>query len=101
MKSKIKTMKNLNGTVTISIKEFDDLRTFRNTIEKDGAIRLYVGYSGEEYFFFYSKDDGLKLAADLNESLYKELEELKKLPNLELEDIKKMSIWQFLKWRKK
>jgi len=103
------------GTVTISTIEYNDLRDFQKEIEKGNSVEIYNGYNCEfgtsGYYSpickYVSTDEAVKNISEENAVLLSKLKELQEInePNepreKSIEEIKKMSIWKFLKWRKK
>jgi hypothetical protein len=100
------------NTVLITIAEFDRLRKIEKKLETDIPLLYVCGtYSGK---VLYTKDEALKEVADMNASLKEKLDKSdaevviikkmianeRKTMSQELAIIKKMSWWQFRKWRK-
>ena len=104
------------NTVILSLPEYNALRDFKENIEKGNTFRT-IEYSTNSYMsqssiiipLFVTTDEAVKEIARQNDTLSKELAkvsaeiyELKnpKPKDLTLKDVKKMSIWKFLKWRR-
>ena len=94
------------NTVLLSLEEYNALRDFKKEIEKGNTIKIYCGYSGNPQHY-YSAENALKEIEIINKQLYegnnksfKENIKLKEQHITELERIKKMSYWQFRKWKK-
>jgi hypothetical protein len=89
-----------NGTVTIPVEEYNNLRDFKRTIEEEGSLLRKYGSYGIPMYQYYSKNESIQ---DLNEELKISTE---RCDNILAEsetvhrDIAKKSIWQFLIWRK-
>ena len=106
------------NTLVLSLAEYNALRDFKTNLEKGNTYRTleYRQCSyGSQYvqgLSFISTDEAVKEAALICEEQHKEIEVIKK-ENAELKQgilkewdkktnkIRKMSIWEFLKWRKK
>lgn len=100
------------NTVTLKLSDYHELRIFKEEMEQNHVARLYGG-SWHNSYSFVTKEEALKTAEEVNESLKKENENLRRENHklmyppqphekeLTLADIKKMSIWEFLKWKRK
>lgn len=105
------------NTVVLSLSEYNALRDFKTNLEKGNTYRTcdYRRVYNGEYLqgtTFVSTDEAVKEVTAICEQLTQKIEELGK-ENLELrqgvvkgwdketEKVKKMSIWEFLKWRKR
>jgi hypothetical protein len=117
------------NSVTLNLNDYNELRDFRTKMEKKHTLKIYSngGWSSTNYI---STEDAVKEIAAANVELKKNYdenskrfneiyEENKKLesenlglkamlpdsmkPKAEvtLNDLKRMSIWEFMKWRKK
>ena len=85
--------------VIISLEEYNFLINIKETIENNGCYTIrYSRFGDREYF--YTKDDGIIKIMEANNSLHKEIEDLKLQILNYKEPIKKMSLWEFYKWRK-
>ena len=84
-------------TVILSIEEYNELRDFKKEIENGKTLILSTGFYGTK-LFFYTKDEAIKLLIDASKDLEEENESLRK--EKPTSQVKRMSIWQFLKWRK-
>lgn len=98
-------------TVLLAVDKYNELRDFKKEIEKGNTAYGYSGYSTKT---FVTSDEAVKSVLKLNEDLNKQLEyykehtrklqdELKgenKPKEISIEEIKKMSTWQFRKWKK-
>jgi len=90
-----------NNQVILSLEDYNGLRDFEREIEKGNTFRLWTGW-GEELKYI-STDETVKEISEINKKLSAEIIELKHKDKSKLKtfnDIKKMSIWQFIKWRK-
>ncbi len=72
------------NTVLLSLRDYNGLREFREEIEKGNTFCDWG-------FRYISTDEAVKEITECNQALKKQLDESL---------IKKMSIWQFIKWRK-
>lgn len=107
------------NTTCISNEEFLDLANFRKEIEANNTIELVpgavsYGYGGamiiQPKLVFYSKDKTLTRFQEINASLEKQIKSLvedsktlrnPQKPEITISDIKKMSVFEFLRWKKK
>lgn len=100
------------NTVILNLGDYNSLRDFRDEMEKGHTYYVieYTGYC--EYtntYRFVSTDEAVRIISEFNEKLQKRISDLQieiydlKNPKKEItiEQIKKMSLWQFLKWRRK
>ena len=89
------------NTVTLSLKVYNDLRDFKSEIQKNNAVKIINGWDFNERLVFVGEFP--KYIIDKNENLVKENNDLRS-ENLkfynELKDIKKMSIWEFRRWKR-
>jgi hypothetical protein len=86
-------------TVLLDVKKYNELRDFKQKIEEGKTIVIFSGWN------YYRKDfitteKAVEEIAEANKLLQKENEELRKTKEITLNDIKKMSYWEFRKWRK-
>lgn len=99
------------NTAILSLAEYNQLRDFKKTIEEGNTVQFYGNSWG---LTFISTDEALKKAEQGNKELKDqirfleqanyELRNPKKVepsPAFTLADVKKMSVWQFLKWKRK
>lgn len=96
-------------TVLLDVEKYNELRDFKQKIEGGKTI---VIVSGWKYYDkkFITTEKAIELIADANKLLQKENEllqkENKELRNANnpkeksLSEVKKMSYWEFRKWRK-
>lgn len=83
------------NTVILSIEEYNRLRDFETEIKSGKILTLFSGfYSSSSQFF--TDSEIVKLVSEENNDLRREIDELL----IQRKKVKKMSIWQFLKWRK-
>lgn len=92
------------NTVILSVQDYNELRDFKNKIENDYSYNTWrstCSFSLHEQWVTNSQ--AIKELSETNNELMKIINELrsptKKEPSIN--EIKKMSVWQFLKWRKK
>ena len=99
------------NTVILPLDEYNHLRDFRTEVEKDHTLKLYTITMYGNHYTVISKEDALKEAEAVNKMAVAETEKLRvRLYEVEAEindkvdfkvrGIKKMSVWQFMKWRK-
>lgn len=93
------------NTVTISLEDYNDLRDFKKEMAESSKVAIF-GHRYEPYNLrFVTKDQAVIELAKEIDVLMDENSQLRQQLNYErqqlkpLNDIKKMSIWQFLKWR--
>jgi hypothetical protein len=114
------------NTVILALPEYNALRDFKTELEKGNTYRTqdfqtpyYNGCVVYPTVLFVSTDDAVKEIAtrnknllDQNEELKKEINLLKNPPTVQspsnldeanriIKEVKKMSVWEFRKWRKK
>jgi hypothetical protein len=103
------------NTVILSLPEYNALRDFKTNLEKGNTYR-YLGYQQVSKYAaiqvtnFITTDEAVKEAMKANEKLIEEnceltnrINELEQPPvpkEITVDEIKKMSIWEFRKWRK-
>jgi len=104
------------NTVVLSLNEYNALRDFKTNLEK-GNIYRYIGYrqvssyASMEVTCFVTSDEAVKEASEANEKLTEEISKLtNRINELErppvskeksIEEIRKMSMWEFRKWKNK
>jgi len=103
------------NTVILSLPEYNALRDFKENIEKGNTYRT-IDYSTHPHIsqayiaipIFITTDEAVKEIANQNSNLSAELAKVSsenyalknpKTKELTLKDVKKMSIWEFRKWR--
>lgn len=90
-----------NNTVILDLETYNDLRDFRDGIQRNGAITVFYEWDcwGQR---LYTESEAITSIARANEKLKAKMEELKhpdkKQPTIE--EIRKMSWWQFRKWKR-
>ena len=97
------------NTVLLDLKTYNRLRDFHTEVTK-GKIPSYVLMDTARWCqHFYTKDEAIKNLMNDNEAMETKIDSLQteiaklKYPERvkpDLKDVKKMSIWQFIKWRK-
>lgn len=90
------------NTVLLDVEKYNELRDFKQKIEEGKTIVIVSGwnYYNRE---FITTEKAVEQIAEANKLLQKENEDLRnanKPKELALNDIKKMSYWEFRKWRK-
>ena len=100
-------MENNIGTVKLSLEEYNKLRDYKSAIENNDCIIIRNGLNNQIYRII-STDDAVKLIANDNKSLSEKYDSLKlKLYKCEnhiksdptISEVRRMSIWQFFKWK--
>lgn len=111
------------NTVVLALDKYNELREFK---EKILAGNVYVigkqrnygvvgdyggfgGYNNSDSTYYYTTEEAIAELVNLNITLASENDELRtRLHNINvsqmginIHDVKKMSIWQFIKWRKR
>jgi len=84
-----------SSMVHISLNEYDELRDFKRNIEAGNVQKVSYSTFGVEVKYITIKE-ALKETAEINKAIIEEKYMLKH----ELYDVRKMSVFQFLKWRK-
>ena len=89
-------------TVLLAVEKYNELRDFKQKIEEGKTIVIVSGwnYYNKE---FITTEEAVEQIAKANKLLKKENEDLRntnKPKEITLNDIKKMSYWEFRKWRK-
>ena len=84
--------------VVLNIDHYNELRDFKNKIEEGCTYAFYSSIFHSSKFI--TQDKAVKEVLAANKSLQNQIDILQ-ITNLEIKKIKKMSIWEFLKWRKK
>ena len=92
------------NTTIIGNEEYYQLRKFKDRVIGGYAVQIWNDlYSGSQYFYYSPDEMAERLLAEnshLKDKLLK-LRDSKKPKEETVSDIKKMSIWQFIKWRRK
>jgi hypothetical protein len=97
-------------TVLLAVEKYNELRDFQKEV-KSGKVFSFSRswYSGGETNFFFTEDEVVKGFEAKNKELEaknKELEAkiekygVKEPKEISINDLKKMSYWEFRKWRK-
>ncbi len=87
------------NTVLLPVEEYNRLRDFYNGIEDGKFVSVRWWPNGSVYYV--SEKDVLINLKDQIEKLEKELKSFTDPDEKSIDDVKGMSIWQFIKWRKK
>jgi hypothetical protein len=104
------------NTVVLALGEYNALRDFKTNLEK-GNTHRYIGYQqvsnyvSAQVVCFVTTDEAVKEAVVANEKLTEEISKLTNRINelehpmaspkeISVDYMKKMSIWEFRKWRK-
>lgn len=88
------------NTVLLSLEQYNELRDFKKEIEKGNVLKIYYSYSGYDHNDFINIGDALKEISEVNNGLLKEKMALEQKLENKNDEIKKMSYWQFRKWKK-
>lgn len=88
-------------TVLLAVEEYNELRDFKRKIEEGYTLVIVPKHYYSERTFI-TTDKAVKEVVDANRELQQQIKDLissneKELP---ISEIKRMSIWQFIKWRK-
>ena len=96
------------NTVVLDLEEYKKLRDFKEAIEKGNSFVVYWGsYTG---YNVVTTDEAVKQLIKANNEINEQKNKLaQQLYNCQhpeskvftIEEVKTMSIWKFLKWRKK
>ena len=88
----------IENTVLLSVEKYNELRDFYNGINEGKFVFVDSYYSR----IYYSEEkEVLETLKNMIGKLEKELKTFKKPNQKTIDDVKKMSLLQFLKWRKK
>ena len=96
------------NTVLLSIKDYNELRDFKIEIERNHTLHSWEHTWGSGYTWV-TTDEAVKCIAQKNKEASKNVRKLQekiwdlKHPETKketLESVKKMSIWQFIKWKR-
>ena len=89
------------------IRKLAELERFKEEIQKGNTYVVRNGYLGydindddEKYFKFTTTDESLKLSEQANKNLQQVIKQIHKDNYNKINSLKKMSIFEFLKWRK-
>ncbi len=92
------------NTVLLSLEDYNELREFK---EKTESGFVPVWNCCGIYCHFYTKDEAIKDIAEQNKGLKNKMlklevndEIVKEECKEEIKEIRKMSIWQFMKWKR-
>ena len=89
-------------TVLLAVENYNELRDFKKKIEEGYTLTI----TSSIFYYdrrFITTDKAVKELVDANKELQKQIEDLRsgnQKKELPISEIKRMSIWQFLKWRK-
>lgn len=86
-------------TVLLDVEKYNELRDFKQKIEEGKTLVITSGWNYYQQSFITTEKALIEIA-EANKLLQKENEELRKPKEITLNDIKKMSYWEFRKWRK-
>lgn len=89
-------------TVLLAVEKYNELRDFKQKIEEGYTLII----ASDNYYYdrrFITTDKAIEEVVSANKELQKQIEDLRNgnsKKELPISEIKRMSIWQFLKWRK-
>jgi hypothetical protein len=89
-------------TVLLAVEKYNELRDFKQKMEEGKTIVIVSGWNHYNKEFV-TTERAVEQIAEANKLLQKENEDLRnanKPKEITLNDIKKMSYWEFRKWRK-
>ncbi len=89
-------------TVLLDVEKYNELRDFKQKIEEGKTLNI-ISSSWHYSRTFISTDEAVLRIAEINKELTTEIERLKNIKQpkeITLNDIRKMSYWEFRKWRK-
>jgi len=78
-------------TVLLDVEKYNELRDFKQKIEEGKTLNI-ISSSWHYSHRFISTDEAVLRIGEINKELSAEIEKL--------QNIKKMSYWEFRKWRK-
>jgi hypothetical protein len=92
------------NTVLLDVSEYNRLRDFEREIKMGNTLPITeYNYNVVYHSNYITESDAVAHIAKANASLVKQIKELKKAnepKSPSLEDVKKMSYWQFRKWKR-
>lgn len=98
------------NTVLLDVKTYNVLRDFKQKIEEDYTIKINRGWNSDEQTYITTSQT-VKEIAEINKQIGKQLEEqIENYPNnyakisslkKTIENIQQMSLFQFLRWKRK
>ena len=92
------------NTVLLSLEDYNELRDFKTEIEKGNTFcGWHYGWGSDVRYI--STDEAVREMAECNKELQDKIHELNdtiagKPKEIKLKDVYKMSIWQFMKWKR-
>lgn len=87
------------NTVLIDLETYNDLRDFKEKMVKDHSYFIVDTYNGCRQKIV-TIDEAVKDLISINNLLQKEINDVDEIAS-ELNSVKQMSVWQFMKWRRK
>ena len=89
------------NTVVLTLRDYQELKDFRDSIEKDGMVISSYRWGGEQTYFYTKEESSKELLLHIR-LLEEKVKDLQNPPKKEitLGDIKKMSVRDFKRWRK-
>ena len=86
------------NTVLLNVEKYNELRDFYNGINEGKFVIVDYHYSR---IYYAEEKEVLETLKNKLDKLQKELNTFKNPNEKTIDDVKKMSLWQFLKWRNK
>lgn len=89
------------NTVLLAVEQYNELRDFKQKIEEGYTLAI----ASNNFYYdrrFITTDKAIEEVVNANKELQKQINDLRAGTNkkLSVSEIKRMSIWKFLKWRK-
>lgn len=108
LKQTIKFKAMETNTVNLNLRTYNRLRDFEKNIKENNSISLNSYNSDNEYrnYWYYTQSEMVKMIGKENNILMDKINDLERQlagepKEMTLRDVRKMSIWQFIKWRRK
>lgn len=91
-----------NNTVTLSLELYNELRDFKENIDNNHVIIISSNnYSFSSRRVIITTNEAIEEISKTNKDLQELIDTEKRYNTNQINEIKKMSLWEFLKWRKK
>jgi predicted RND superfamily exporter protein len=94
------------NTVLLNLNDYNELRDFKTSIENGEFLVAISSYKNGVDFYnhkfkLYTKEEAIKTLTNANNKLIDEIKEFLNSPSyIELDKLRKMSYWEFRKWKK-
>ena len=96
------------NTVNLNLRTYNRLRDFEKNMQENNTIKIDNYYSDNDYKqnWYYSQSEMVKGIEKANKTLADKISDLERQlsgepKKITIKNVKGMSIWQFIKWRKK